>query len=105
MHVDDSEVTLNVCLGKEFTGVSCEKKIRRKVICIYTNFRMLGGTLNFYGGKGDPSEKKEDFEFFHEKGTAILHSGKHWHEANKIKSGERCNLILWCRSSKIRRKN
>lgn len=66
---------------------------------------MLGGTLNFYGGKGDPSEKKEDFEFFHEKGTAILHSGKHWHEANKIKSGERCNLILWCRSSKIRRKN
>jgi len=82
MHIDDSEVTLNVCLGKDFTG----------------------GTLNFYGIKGEPTEKKEDFEYNHKKGIAILHSGKHWHEANKIQSGERCNLILWCRSSLIRKK-
>jgi len=84
-HVDDSEVTLNVCLGKEFTE----------------------GTLYFKGircNKHQQTEpkKEEYFEFTHRPGKAILHLGKHRHGANPIKSGERLNLILWCRSSSFR---
>jgi len=82
LHVDDSEVTFNVCLGKEFKG----------------------GLLNFYGEKGTPSDKKEQFAYEHHIGTGILHSGLHWHEAEKITEGERDNLILWCRSSKAEKK-
>jgi len=85
-HVDDSEVTLNLCLGKKFEG----------------------GSL-YFGGVRCPShqhkepKKEEEFTFEHKTGTAILHLGKHRHLANPLLSGERHNLILWCRSSKIRR--
>lgn len=81
LHVDDSEVTLNVCLGKEFQG----------------------GLLNFYGEKGEATEKKEEVNVTHEVGTGILHSGRHWHEAEAISEGERCNLILWCRSRQVKK--
>jgi len=83
-HVDDSEVTLNVCLGKEFGG----------------------GTL-FFEGIEYPNAKQEDrttqkFEYTHSLGRAVLHTGKHTHGANALTSGERINLILWCRSSYYR---
>lgn len=45
-HVDDADVTLNVCLGKEFTG----------------------GTLYFHGIRGTPTEKTDYFEFTHKTG-------------------------------------
>jgi len=78
-HVDDSDVTLNICLGKEFTG----------------------GNLKFNGvqGKGKPRQK---FELEHQKGVGVLHVGKYWHSALPISSGERWNLIVWCRSSQLR---
>jgi len=79
-HYDESEVTLNVCLGKVFTG----------------------GSLYFAGLLEDPSTHDEYFQFQHKLGAGILHIGKHRHGALKIKSGERYNLILWCRSSKLR---
>jgi predicted 2-oxoglutarate/Fe(II)-dependent dioxygenase YbiX len=81
-HVDDSEVTLNVCLGKEFQG----------------------GSLYFKGIKGTESEYKENIEYNHKVGKAVLHVGKHIHGANKIESGERVNLIIWCRASSMRKK-
>jgi hypothetical protein len=82
-HVDASDVTLNVCLGKEFTG----------------------GTLFFRGvrcGRCQQTEwrPEEEFEIAHTAGQAILHRGKHRHGANPIVSGERYNLILWCNSSR-----
>jgi len=80
LHTDDSEVTLNVCLGKEFSG----------------------GSLNFYGLKNFPDEQKLTLNFSHKKGTALLHLGTHFHEVNKLEDGERCNLILWCRSSEYK---
>jgi len=79
-HYDESEVTLNVCLGKIFKG----------------------GTLYFCGLLNDPTSHKELYEFTHTPGKAILHIGKHRHGANAIKSGERYNLILWCRSTQER---
>lgn len=84
-HVDDSEVTLNVCLGKEFNGgelffrgVRCDKHVNGEV------------------------RPEEVFEHFHVPGRAILHAGRHRHGAKAITSGQRTNLILWCRSSEFR---
>jgi len=82
-HVDDSEVTLNVCLGKEF----------------------IDGKLYFHGIRDTPNEHTDYFEFQHKLGVAIIHIGKHVHGASKITGGERCNLIIWCRSSVFRSKS
>lgn len=84
-HVDDSEVTLNVCLGKEFNGgelffrgVRCDKHVNGEV------------------------RPEEVLEYSHVPGRAILHAGRHRHGAKAITSGQRTNLILWCRSSEFR---
>ncbi|MED6127681.1 2-oxoglutarate and iron-dependent oxygenase domain-containing protein icu11 [Stylosanthes scabra] len=84
-HVDDSEVTLNICLGKEFSG----------------------GELFFRGARCDAhvnsdSQLEEIFDYSHVPGQAILHSGRHRHGAKATTSGKRMNLILWCRSSTFR---
>ena len=56
-HVDDSEVTLNVCLGKEFTGgdlffrgVRCDKHVNgeahREVCAFFMNTFMIASELH-----------------------------------------------------------
>ncbi|GER48815.1 2-oxoglutarate (2OG) and Fe(II)-dependent oxygenase superfamily protein [Striga asiatica] len=84
-HVDDSEVTLNVCLGKQFSGgelffrgVRCEKHVNT----------------------GTHSE--EIFDYSHAPGRAVLHRGRHRHGARATTAGNRVNLLLWCRSSVFR---
>jgi hypothetical protein len=79
-HVDDSEVTLNVCLGKQFDsgelffrGVRCDKHVNGE------------------------SRPEEVLEYSHVPGHAILHAGRHRHGAKAITSGQRTNMILWCR--------
>lgn len=72
-HYDSSQVTINVCLGKSFTG----------------------GSLYFNGLMHDPDSHNEDFEFQHQKGRGILHLGQHRHGANNIQSGTRYNMIVW----------
>ncbi|KAI4374485.1 hypothetical protein MLD38_012473 [Melastoma candidum] len=84
-HVDDSEVTLNVCLGKQFSG----------------------GELFFRGVRCDKhvntgSHQEEIFDYCHEPGRAVLHRGRHRHGARATTSGHRINLLLWCRSSVFR---
>ncbi|KAJ7975173.1 2-oxoglutarate (2OG) and Fe(II)-dependent oxygenase superfamily protein [Quillaja saponaria] len=84
-HVDDSEVTLNVCLGKQFSG----------------------GELYFRGTRCDKhvntaTHKEESFDYVHEPGKAVLHRGRHRHGARATTSGHRINLLLWCRSSVFR---
>lgn len=64
-HVDDSKVTLNLCLERKF------KK----------------GELKFYKNGG--------FLIDHKSGTAIIHLGSDRHSALEIASGERHNLIIW----------
>eukprot|EP00928_Gymnodinium_smaydae_P079894 TRINITY_DN63725_c0_g1_i1.p1 TRINITY_DN63725_c0_g1~~TRINITY_DN63725_c0_g1_i1.p1 ORF type:complete len:209 (-),score=33.27 TRINITY_DN63725_c0_g1_i1:515-1114(-) len=48
MHTDASDVTFNLCLGKEFAGAG----------------------LTFCGVKGEPDHRKHKFTFYHEKGRA-----------------------------------
>jgi len=81
-HVDTSEVTLNLCLGKVFTGgllyfagIRCQSHVNTK------------------------PKDNEEFLFEHKVGQGILHVGKHRHAARAITSGHRFNLILWCKSS------
>lgn len=70
LHHDDSVMTLNVCLGRSFTG----------------------GDLIFR----DDDEKRVAC-VKHKVGKAILHPGSFLHQAQGIKTGKRSNLILWCR--------
>jgi hypothetical protein len=70
LHRDDSLVTLNVCLGHTFTG----------------------GRLVFRYDDGGIATKID-----HRIGRAVLHLGEQLHEAQKIRTGTRSNLILWCR--------
>jgi hypothetical protein len=87
MHVDDADVTLNVCLGRNFTK----------------------GELMFAGARCNHHQRTthalegEMVLVEHKVGKACLHIGRHRHMATSIASGERYNLILWCRSSKFRR--
>ncbi|XP_044477439.1 2-oxoglutarate and iron-dependent oxygenase domain-containing protein CP2-like isoform X2 [Mangifera indica] len=82
-HVDDSEVTLNVCLGKQFSG----------------------GELFFRGTRCEKhvntgSQSEEIFDYAHVAGRAVLHRGRHRHGARATTSGHRINLLLWCRSGR-----
>ncbi|KAK1324917.1 putative PKHD-type hydroxylase [Acorus calamus] len=84
-HVDDSEVTLNVCLGKQFTG----------------------GELFFRGVRCDRHvnseyQLEESYDYSHVPGQAVLHRGRHRHGARATTSGHRVNLLMWCRSSVFR---
>ncbi|CAI9259276.1 unnamed protein product [Lactuca saligna] len=84
-HVDDSEVTLNVCLGKQFAGgelyfrgVRCEKHMHTE------------------------SQPEEIFEYSHVPGRAVIHRGRHRHGARPTTAGNRVNLLIWCRSAVFR---
>ena len=84
-HVDDSEVTLNLCLGRDFDG----------------------GDLYFRGlrchhHRQSPHGPNESFDYVHEPGVALLHAGKHRHGVDYLRRGLRRNLILWCRNSGYR---
>lgn len=81
MHFDDSELTINLCLGKEFQG----------------------GEVMFAGHRDRPDTHGQLFVYDQVVGQAILHDGKHMHSALPIREGERVNLILWMRSSEYRR--
>ncbi|PKI69432.1 uncharacterized PKHD-type hydroxylase At1g22950-like [Punica granatum] len=84
-HVDDSEVTLNVCLGEQFSGgelffrgVRCEKHVNTE------------------------TQPEESVDYSHVPGFAVLHHGRHRHGARATTTGHRVNLLLWCRSSVFR---
>ena len=85
-HVDSSDVTLNVCLGRSFEG---------------GDLFFRGVRCRCHQQTGAPPH--ETTTFAHTPGVALLHRGHHRHGAHKITSGERINLILWCRSSELDR--
>ena len=59
-----------------------------------------GAGLTFCGVRGDGSaERRFSYRHEHVKGRAVLHLGHHRHGADDIASGERYNLIMWCKSS------
>ena len=82
MHTDACDVTLNVCLGKEFSGAG----------------------LTFCGVRGAAggNERRFSYRHVHVKGRGLLHLGHQRHGADDIVTGERFNLIMWNKSSSYR---
>ena len=69
-----TDVTLNVCIGKEFGGA----------------------TLTFCGSLFDNgTHRKHAHTYTHQLGRAVLHLGTHRHGADSITWGERYSLIVW----------
>ncbi|XP_078490040.1 2-oxoglutarate and iron-dependent oxygenase domain-containing protein 2-like isoform X2 [Ciona intestinalis] len=82
-HYDNAEVTLNVCLGKQFEG----------------------GELYFGGMRTEPIDLLHTKPVLHNKSYGILHRGQHLHGAMGIDgTSERHNIIMWMRSSSVRNK-
>lgn len=77
MHTDDSDITCNVCLGRQFAG----------------------GDLAFCGLQDDQiSHRRLRHIHRHSVGRAVVHSGRHRHGALPIVTGERINLVMWFKS-------
>jgi len=81
MHTDNSDVTFNICLGREFTGA----------------------TLSFCGDMGAPRHRLLSYQYQHRRGRAVMHLGRRRHGADDIETGERLNLIVWCTNLAYRR--
>jgi len=80
-HMDDAEVTLNLCLGTDFEGGDLVFRGRR---CSWH--------------RDSPWTDAEVFQYAHEPGVVLIHAGTHRHEALPVTSGFRRNLIIWCHS-------
>jgi hypothetical protein len=80
LHTDDSDVTWNLCLGKEFTGSG----------------------LTFCGVLATATHRHYQCSYQHHLGHAVVHLGRQRHGAENITSGERHNLIIWCRNESYR---
>ena len=72
MHIDNSDVTLNVCLGEEFTASG----------------------LTFCGTMGAPDHRQVSTCYQHLRGQAVMHLGRRRHGADDITEGHRINLIM-----------
>eukprot|EP00759_Apiculatamorpha_spiralis_P008790 PhF_6_TR15660/c0_g1_i1/m.24335 len=73
MHTDQSDVTFNVCLGRDFTG----------------------STLTFCGLLGSRQHRKFRTSYSHVPTRCVFHLGRHRHGADDIATGERVNLVIW----------
>ena len=86
-HSDDSEVTLNCCLGED-------------------NFE--GGSVQFFGLRGKSGEGGEGTLLGEierpDIGKAIIHAGRHVHAVSDVTAGNRYALIVWTRSWDVRRR-
>ena len=80
MHTDDSDVTFNICLGRQFEGAN----------------------LEFCGRFGAEDHRKHTYTHAHVRGACVVHVGRQRHGARCIETGERVNLIVWNRSLPFR---
>jgi len=108
VHVDDSDVTFNICLGVSFQGLSHDLHSFH-----LAHIPLAGSHLRFYGAKNEEDGKVEVeeaeekhggevegkyIEYQQVPGRAVMHLGANRHEVFPIaEGGVRYNLILWCR--------
>ena len=78
-HTDDSEITLNACLGDG-------------------NFK--DGKLIFNGIRNHEQhgQEQDEGEYTPIVGNGIIHSGRHLHKVSDVTYGNRYVLIIWARS-------
>lgn len=80
LHVDQSEVTFDLCLSSGFNGGDMLFEGRR---C----FQHLD----------DPAKSDELYQHAHSFGQAVIHAGKNRHQVLPVRAGRRSQLILWGR--------
>lgn len=86
-HMDQSQITFNLCLKNE------------DPIGSQVRFSNVRGEEDGIGdGDGDVQEVVVSME----RNSAVIHVGQQWHSTDMIQSGERVNLILWFRSDYCR---
>ncbi|ETO31953.1 hypothetical protein RFI_05163 [Reticulomyxa filosa] len=76
-HTDDSEITLNICLTKNFEG----------------------GKLILHGLRNNSASTEDIYEIICQQGYAIIHPGRLLHQVTPVTKGERIMLIVWCRDT------
>jgi len=81
-HVDDSLVTMNLCLNDDFTGSDLIFKGTRCPTHLDTE-----------------NIDEKEISIKHKKGFMVLHGGKNRHYVTPIETGERYNLIIWCQNN------
>jgi len=82
-HFDNAEVTINVCVGKQFDGSELH----------FGNFR------NYRNGNDSSLLSVSNIT-----GSGIFHLSQQMHGSVPITDGERHNIVIWMRSSSIRNK-
>lgn len=80
LHYDNAEVTLNVNIGGSWEG----------------------GEVEFRGLATEDESEASVARIALPRGRGLLHAGLDLHRALPLTSGRRQNLIIWCRSSKVR---
>jgi len=102
-HSDASVVTMNLCLGGNFSGGDLR---------FFGNGNTLGWELVRWAsvvsadgthdtderartGKHEREEGQQMDDVVHRGGRAIFHRGQHKHQALRLESGERTNVIVW----------
>jgi hypothetical protein len=99
LHEDDSDVTVNFCLGRRFSGgdlcVADNPDLARLVLA---RSRLV---MEKSGTRGVPLPPVMPDSMFrrypHHVGSALVHSGHAMHGAEPLKGGHRINLIVWLR--------
>jgi hypothetical protein len=97
-HEDNSDITLNACLGKEFVGgmlgLARNPAVVREVLGRVRQVLPVGGA----------AEKITDimppflYSMYRQNpGQALVHAGSATHGAEPLTAGERLNLIVWFR--------
>jgi len=76
-HIDESDITFNVCLGEEFTGSALYFVDKRRVENRYVD--------------------EETFSVQHKPGRLVVHLGNAHHGVKPIISGCRYNMVVWCK--------
>ncbi|XRB23942.1 2-oxoglutarate and iron-dependent oxygenase domain-containing protein 2 [Pseudoscourfieldia marina] len=85
-HMDESEVTVNVCLSDS------------------TEYQ--GADLYFGSIRDDPNDRnrheEEVWRMAHRAGVAVIHAGQHWHGVDRLTHGRRSNFVVWLTSKRYR---
>ncbi|ETO13156.1 hypothetical protein RFI_24216 [Reticulomyxa filosa] len=89
-HIDDSDLTLNICVGK--SGFEGSK------VCFYENYDSNKATpppMEQLSTRDPLSSSIKLVEATHQIGYGILHHGNIYHCVSELLRGERYNVIYW----------
>lgn len=96
-HADDSDMTFNVCLGKEFEGARLYFHKDSGSSCSCNSGMSAEEVAEEFSYPHPATCKYCTFHYDHTPGVGLMHTGQHIHGVEQLTKGERSNLIFWCR--------